>query len=226
MSASIVRIDFNYRKELAKFKGMEREQFPFAVSLALTKTAIQSQKIVQKETREKFKLHTMFIPSNIRIIPAKKKDLIRYGFAEAYVHTTEKVAFMTIHEEGGVKTPRGRALSLPSEGLGHNYRTASGKIKTGMRPAALLKRMNANAGTGRKKRSGGKPAPFIRKGMILVRQGEGRYPLKVLYKFETKAQIKPRWEFEDSVRIVAGNYFAHNLKESMKFAIATAKVKG
>lgn len=223
MSGSVVRIDFNYRKDMARFQGIEREQFPFAVALALTRTAVQAQKVVQRETHEKFHLHTEFIPRNIKVIPAKKKDLIRYGFAEAYVNTTDKIAFMTIQEKGGTKTPRGRALSLPSEGLGGNYKTATGKIKASMRPAALLAKADSKA-KAKKGTAGGKPIPFVHNGMILVRLGPDRYPLKVLYKFESKARIKPRWEFEGTVRIVASNYFADNLKEAMKIAVATAKV--
>lgn len=65
VSGGLVRIDFNYEKERKKFEGIEKEQFPFAVALALTRTAIQAQKVVQKETQERFNLHTMFIPRKI-----------------------------------------------------------------------------------------------------------------------------------------------------------------
>jgi hypothetical protein len=133
---------------------------------------------------------------------------------------------MTPHEEGGTKKPRGRALSLPSHGLGQNFKTATGKIKSQMRPAALLARMNAGTQGKKKKGKSSKPQPFIHNGMILVRAGKDRYPLKVLYKFETKATIKPRWEFEGTIRTVAENYFHANMRDSMKMAIATAKAKG
>lgn len=226
MAGGIVRIDFNMRKEQAKLTGVEKDQFPFALALALTRTAIQAQKVVQKETQEKFNLHTMFIPRNIKVIPAKKKDIQKFGLAEAFVGTTKIISFMTPHEKGGMKKPRGRALSLPSEGLGGGVRTATGAIKKSMRPAALLAKANAKGSQkGRKKSGGGKPQPFVRNGMILVRTGKERFPLRVLYKFESQAKIKPRWEFEDSVRIVVTNYFAHNMKESMRHAVATAKVK-
>ncbi len=226
MSSGVIRIDFNYRKEEKQFEGIAREQFPFAVALALTRTAIQAQKVVQKETQQKFRLHSMFIPRNIRVTPAKKKDIVKYGLAEAFVGTTKVISFMTLQETGGIKTPKGRALSLPSAGLGTGFKTETGKIRNQFRPKNLLSRMDKG---GRPKRgkagSASKPAAFTAKGMILVRQGPGRYPLRVLYKFEPKARIKPRWEFEDTVRMVVTNYFAHNMEASMRFALETAKAK-
>lgn len=225
MSGGLIRIDFDYHKEMKKFEGIEKEQFPFAVALALTRTAQQAQKVVQKETQEKFNLHTMFIPRNIKVTPAKKKDIQKFGLAEAYVGTTKLISFMTLQETGGVKKPKGRALSLPSEGLGGNAKTATGAIKKGMKPKALLARFDSKKKE--KKTKGGqvKPMAFVAKGMILIRVGPGRYPLKVLYKFEEKAKIKPRWEFERTVRTIAENYFAHNMEQAMRFAVATAKAK-
>lgn len=225
MSGGLVRIDFDYHKEIKKFEGLEREQFPFAVALALTRTAIQAQKVVQKETQEKFNLHTMFIPRNIRVTPAKKKDIVKFGLAEAFVGTTKVISFMTLQETGGTKKPKGRALSLPSEGLGAGAKTATGAIKKAMKPKALLSKFDTGKKKKKSKGAQSKPMAFVAKGMILIRVGPGRYPLKVLYKFESKAKIKPRWEFERSVRTVAENYFGHNLKESMRFAVATAKAK-
>lgn len=226
--SGVVRIDFDYRKEEKKFDGIMREQFPFAVAIALTRTAVQAQKVVQRETQQRFKLHTMFIPRNIRVIPAKKKDIAKFGLAEAFVGTTKVISFMSLHEFGGTKTPKGSALSLPSAGLGTGFKSETGKIRNQFRPKTLLSRMDKGAGTRkgvRNGKGGGKPAAFVAKGMILVRQGPGRYPLRVLYKFESKARIKSRWEFEDTVRTVVENYFAHNMEASMRFAVETAKVK-
>jgi hypothetical protein len=209
-------------------KRIEKEQFPFGYALALTRMAQRGQELTRERTREHFQLHGNFIPNNIKIHGAQKSDILRYGYAESEVYTDPKIAFMTLHEEGGTKRPWfHKALALPSLAMKvvAGFRTATGKIAKRWKPSALLRQWNSGKRKKRgRKASTAEPKAFVAKGKVMVRLGPPRYPLQTLYQFEGTTKIKPLWNMEPIVRKAVDKEFDGIFKRSMKDAVGSALV--
>jgi hypothetical protein len=218
-SESWVNVGVDARDCLKDLKGIAKEQFPYAYASALTKTAGLCQIAVQIQTRKVFELHTEYIPRGIMVERAKKKDIQTMKMAFAAVFTSDAITpFMVMHETGGTKHPVGRALALPGEGLrGYRFKTASGAVKTSWRPATLL---HAYKG-GKKAKPFLLPARGNEPERIARRKGKNTYPIEILYVFRPKAEIKPEWEFEKTVREVAPKMFPMVFEEAFSNAIQT-----
>lgn len=199
--------------------AMQRKHLPFVLAKTLTQTAKGAAGRVKMRTRQEFKLHSEFIPRGIRIRPAQKADLVRYGFIEADVHTAPLISgFMPLHETGGTKRPhatgmkdRGASLALPASGVtSRAFKTRSGRVRKRWKPKELLKAYNEGLRYGpgsRVSRSGkgGRRKAFITRSstgtpIIVRRRSKARLPLEVLYSFIPRAQIDASWRFEPTVR--------------------------
>lgn len=238
-----IDVSVDAKRTLAQMDRLKRDQFPFALALALTQVAKDGQVAVQLHTRLAFKLRSKFVPGGVRIKPAQKADVRRYGLATSDVHTAERISgFMPVHEVGGTRTPvakgrgrdRGKAIAIPARDLeSRNFRTSTGKIRKRWAPATLLKNYGKmpRAGTGRKvvkvSRGGRKGTPFIIRGkgsgvpMIVRRRGKSKYPLELLYIFSERATYRPTWDFADEVEKAVRRDFANRLERAMHQAITT-----
>lgn len=226
-------------RELEKAAG---DQWPYALALALTRTAQRAQEAVQAQTRSTFKLHGEFIPKGIRVTPARKADVQR-GKAEAAVYTAPGISgWMPLHESGGLKEPsahsgggdKGRTLAIPGKGLtSMSYQTGTGAIRKRLKPAALLEFYNANKpgasqkGKPKTGRGSRRPAFIIKDNSsgnpLIVRRAAGKNsPLEVLYNLIPKAHLKPQWQFEKTVQKSVHTHFIKELRKAVQEALATA----
>ena len=210
---SSVHVDTDaYRRYM---DDLEKKQFPFAFAKTLTQSAKAGQEISRKITREVFHLHGDFIPSRIRIEPAKKAD-VASNKAFASVYTDDKIKFMTPHETGEDKTPqKGRSIAIPQPDLLSlpGSKSARGAIAKRFKPRTLI----------REHRKINRIGAFIAKGLVLVRTTKNRYPLRVLYGFEGKAKIKPEWHFVKSIQALMPIVFPKFFKNNMRLAVRDAK---
>lgn len=216
---------------------IQRQQLPFVLAKTLTETARGAAQAVQQVTRREFELHTEFIPRGIRIKPAKKEDLVRFGFIEADVHTAPRIStFMPIHETGGTRRPfpgrggmrdSGRSLAMPGESLRtRKFKTATGRVRKRWKPGELLKQYNTTRGNRTVKRSGrgGRRLAFLvrtKRGdvMVLRRKSRKRYPLERLYYFDSFADFKSVWNFEPTVRRYVSFAFLQKFERNMRAAV-------
>lgn len=217
---------FGIKEAQKSLSLLEKSQFPFAYALALTRIAQRGQQVAREKTKKQFQLHGEFIPNSIRIHGAQKSDIQMYGIAQSEIYTTEKIAFMTLHETGGVKKPWfHQSLALPSIAMKvvSGFRTGSGKIATKFRPAALLKYWNAYKGGKRPKRKvkAKEPRAFVAKGKVLVRLGPERYPLQTLYQLEKTTKIKPLWGIEPLVRVTVEREFEGVFRKCLSEAMGS-----
>jgi hypothetical protein len=231
------------KKTLEQLDKFALQQWPFALALALTRTAQMAQDAVQQKTRMQFGLHTQFIPRGVRTQAASKSDIRTFGLAEANVHTASRIAsFMPVHELGGSRTPvaggkgndKGKSIALPAYDLeSKRFRTSTGKIAKRWKPSELLKNYNSRAGAGvggqkvvRVSRGGRKGKPFIIRGrgsgvpMIVRRRGKSAYPLELLYIFSRRATYKPVWDFAEEVDRAVDAHFVDNLTRAVGQALA------
>jgi hypothetical protein len=232
-----VNVSVDAKKTLAQLNRIQKSQWPFALALALTNTAKDGQVAVQLQSRLSFNLRSEFITRGIRIKPAQKSDIVRFGLAISDVHTAERIStFMPVHEPGGTRLPvargrgqdKGRSIAYPGKDLPSSYRTGRGAIKERWKPANLLKGYRTGArgkSQGKQIRVGKKSqgrAFIIRTGkgtpLIVRRRGGGR-ELERLYVLFPEAKIKPRWKFEDSVIRAVRRDFPGRLEQAMKIAL-------
>jgi len=227
MVSAMVRVEW---KETAKdLDRLSKSELPYVVARALTETARGASMKMQRVTRNVFNIHSQFVPRGVRFTPAFAKDLRRYGFIEADVHTAPRIStFMPVHETGGTRYPqrsgsvndKGRSIAIQSKFLRRNIRTGTGKVQKAWKPAMLLKDYNSshNKRTIKVGRGGKRGSAFIinsRKNnvaMIVRRKSSGSYPLERLFVFASHAGYKPEWGFEQNVKGFAAYAFDKKFK--------------
>lgn len=231
-SQSFVGIKMDARATMRALSNLEQEQFPFAFAKALSETAKMAQKAVRQETRNRFNLHTEYIPRGILVQFARKSDFVKFGFAHSAVFTSDKITpFMAWHETGGTKRPRGRMLAVPGPDLSSmsesQWKTASGKVKSSFRPKKLLSKKTPKKGS--RKMGGLTQRPFIirskgnKRALIVRRIGHGPRSLEVLYVFQPNVSIDRTWRFEPTVKKVVDRVFESQFKFQLKLAVANAR---
>lgn len=232
-SGFTMTVQVDARSAIQAVDSLHRNQVPFAIARSLTETAKKAQIAVQLITRNKFDLHSEFIPRGIRVKSARKAEA-KLGFANAAVYTAPRIStFMPIHEMSGSRKARNRAIAVPGRALKQKqYRTNTGRVKKKWRPSVLLQDWSgAGRGSARTGRSGGggRQRAFIipdrgnSPAMIARRTGRGSRPLEVLYILIPVAEYKAVWDFENTVRTVAEKVFKTEFSIAMKQAIATAR---
>lgn len=217
----------NIKAQTAEFEKdlrmLERLHIPFAVAMGLTKTAMQARDAVREKTRTTFHLHSDFIPKGVKHENANIEDMRTHGYTESAVFTAPLISkFMPLHETAGLKTPKGKMLTIPGSGLeDKNFKTASGKVKKQFQPKKLLERFNQQKAGGKRIGKGSRAkAAFIIKSrrsgvsMIVRRKSNKAYPLETLFILEPKAQIHANWEFFDTVAMVVGMRLLPNMRNA------------
>jgi hypothetical protein len=227
-----IKVEVDARDAIKGLEGIAKEQFPFAYAAALTETAKLAQIAVRDVTRDRFKLHGEYIPRGILVESAKKKDVQTMRMAWSAVFTSDAITpFMALHETGGKKLPRGRALSVPGEGIEkYRFKTARGAVATRWRPKVLLEGYTGSHGGVRKgKGRSGRGKAFIipergaSPAKIARRKSRAAIPLEILYVFTPSATIKATWGFEEAVRRVADKMFKKVFEHKWSTAIEEAK---
>ena len=181
-----------------------KNQLPFATAGALTATAfIVRNTVVNDEYPRAFNVRNKGLPRRaFRVDKANKRHL------EARVYDSLNKDFLSLQESGGVKTPQGNSIAVPTD----NIRLTGRGVNKGRRPRALL--------------SGGKKA-FRQKArsgqdVILERRTKKRYPLRVLYVMEPNVKIKPKFAFYTVAKQSAQGAFDKKLPEFLAKARKSA----
>jgi hypothetical protein len=219
--------NYRVRVELGQFiedsKKLLGNDWPEAITKALELTAKRTEMMERASTREIFKLHSDWIPKNINAFPKTKaqvskvkNDIKKKGEAYASVSTSDRIPYMSMQEDGGTKTPRGRALAIPNITSGRSFVDSKGRIKKRYQPKTLLEQFNKNAWKKGSKHPGergsGKKSPFVIMGkggvlLLVKRKSKKSNPLEILFVFKPKADIKARWHFEErGYNFVKANY--------------------
>lgn len=198
-----------------------KNQMPFAYQVAINDTAkdVRGQIIERSwpsdvNVRNKRFMQTALTPISKRNpdVFATKKNL------RAIVGNTRprmQRDYLQRLTQGGVKTPRGKHLAIPSN-QNTLSRTAGGAVRKADRPRQLLNRKGV----------------FIQKLVksgdmaIMRRVGKDRYPVQMLYLLEPSGQIKKQFSFYEDANATARRAFRRNFERAFKRAKATAKRKG
>jgi len=185
-------------KEFSKnLTNVQKNQLPFATSRALNDTAIDVQNAEVKGIQVRFNNRKKWWmkrqPTGVKVSFSDKRKL--------WVDIYTNAKFAKIQEEGGIKTPKGRAIAIPAEGL----------------PKRLRK-----AGGARKLLQSNKKAFSTPKG-IFKRRGKKRYPIIQQFSYATSVTVKPRFKFHKTAEVATNRKFKRNFQKRLAEAIKTAR---
>lgn len=170
----IVLDDRDFRRRLVD----RRKQIPFAIALALTRTAQAAQANLRGKLSTDFTIRSTFTAKGIRIRPAKKGNL------EAGAEVGSIDRRMATQATGGVDVHP----SVPTKAV----RTTPGARTPPSRwPGKLAKRRRAFFQTVNGKLG------------LWQRNSKARLPIQLLYVFPDQDKIPERWPFDDRVLTAA-----------------------
>lgn len=195
-------------------EALRKDEVPFAIAKALTKTAQDIQSKIIANLPGQFTLRTGWYkpntPYGFRIQKATKSSLT------AKVYT--KAPWMQLQETGGIKQTSGKRLAIPFI------------QKQGSRPGVVfgVKRTKRDLiMKSQKPQSLGSKA-FIVKGkkgdLLATRTGRGKKSiLRILYGLEPKANVKARLHMAETAEQVVAQGWRNNFEEAIAFALKTSK---
>jgi hypothetical protein len=179
------------------------KQIPFAMALALTRTAKEVQREEIAHIRSAFTVRGSWLREGgkfgVGITPASKQDLV------AVVES--RAPWLEEHEEGANRTPAGSHFAIPQADI---RRTKTQVIARSHRPKALKRAFKIQTMKG---------IP-----LLLQRIGRGkRSALRVMYQLTGKAKIEPRLQFFETGRAVVERAWKQIFSEALDRAIRTAR---
>lgn len=195
------------------------KQMPFAVSLALNRTAEEFQAVERKQLHKSFTIRRKtFIERQVKI---ERRDRATKDKFSVRVAIDQRRDFLSKFESDRVKRPRsGRALAVPIE----VRRGKTGVIPKGQRLEAFnLKRVGGRV-IGDKRTF---VVPLNRgktTGLLLQRVGRrSRSRLKTLYVFKRSVPLPASLNFEKNAERTATKRWEPNMLRAFDAALRTAK---
>jgi len=195
-------------------EALRKNELPFAMAKALTKTAQDIQSKIIADLPGKFTLRTGWYkpntPYGFRIQKATKASLT------AKVYT--KAPWMQLQETGGVKQVAGKRLAIPFlNRQGSNPGVVFG-VKRSKRDLVMKSQKPQVLGN----------KAFVLKGkkgdLLATRTGKGkRSILRILYGLEPKANIKARLHMAETADRVVAQGWRRNFEEAIAYALNTSK---
>lgn len=196
-----LRVETNIGQLLAFLEDVREDQLPFALSLALNRTATLARDEVRAQLPRRFTIRKAGVVRGFRVKPSAKRQWPRL---EAQVGTVD--AFWTLQETGGTKRAQGGGnLAIPT---GLVRRTKRGLISKAQRPRALIA-----AGRARKAEDTIRATP--KRGPV--------GPASILYLLRRSAQIDPALGLRETVAEVVERELGPEFRRAMGEAIASAR---
>lgn len=210
-----IAVNFEVLKATAWLTDIQKKQVPFATAKALTQTAQDIQKEVQKELPSRFTLRNDWVRQGIRIIPANKTNLKAVVFS--------RDAFMSLQESGGDKRPKkDRNLAIPLAAR----RTKSGLINKADLPENLGRaEFTVSRGGKQVARRGREGAAFRFKAQdgreyLALRRGQ---TLELMYLLIPQARIKKALGLRDTGHRMYAKAFNIRFSAALRSALASAR---
>jgi len=221
--ASLGKMDFDVRGNIKEFtrslNRLQKEQLPFAVSLALNETADDVSQVQRKQAERLFDRPTPFVLNGLSTTRGKfrgkratKRRLIASiipgsarGGLDAAGNRIQDLLKLQI--EGGTRTPKGRAIVVPTK-LAKTNKYGNLRNKQVARLAGQKTTFSAGQAEGMK------PG-------LYRRQGKGKAIMLVAY--EPVANYRQRFPFYRIGEGVVGSKLRRNLDKAMARAMRTRR---
>lgn len=228
--ADTTRIKVDFEFFLVDAKRLLRDNYPNAVANAFRMLSKRLSMFERARTRQTFKLHSEFIPREIRAYPTStgqlnkiKRDVRDTHEAFASVYVGDKALFMSRQEFGGTREPLGKALTVPQSD--YKMHTSGGRIKARYLPEKVLKDYEQTKYSKNSKHPGvygsHQRKAFILKtanGTVIIarRKGRKRKPLRTLYVITPRGKIKEKWDFETTGKKKVEAIYQHCFNIALK----------
>ena len=211
----------NFAKVLEKEIKKDVKQIRFAASRAINNVAFKARSNLIASYKHSFVVKNTNLPNATTVHKATKENL------------TAEIEFpkdwMYINTVGGDKKPESsKVLMVPIKGGDlKDFRTSSGKIKQSKKPASLLQYHNEHPKKERKRVAN--PTAILleskKTGQTLIarRNKENRKQMDWLYVGVPVADVKKKWDFDESVRKTADRNLEKEFSKELKRAMETAK---
>ena len=197
-----IRVDDNIAAVRRQLTRLERKQIPFAAAKALTMTASDAKRAIDRQLPMKLDRPTRFTMNAIAIRRATKSN----QQSEVYVRPLQ-AQYLRYQIEGGVRKARGGGIGVPTRNarlnkFGNIPGRRSGLIKNKRQFIATI-----NGVAGVWERTGG-------------RRGVG---VKLIAAFEQQVKYSKRLPFYKIAGSTARSTFGKNFVKTMNQALATAR---
>ena len=208
-------------KTLEKELQKDIKQTKFAASKALNNVAFKARTNLITAYQHNFVVRNTNLPKATTVKKATKENLV------AEIEFPKD--WMYINTVGGdKKSEKSKMLMVPIKGGDlKDYRTSSGKIKQGQRPASLLKYHNAHPE--KKRKNVENPKAFLmesqKTGQTLIarRNKDNRKQMDWLYVGVPVANVKKKWDFNAIVQKTADRNLSKEFEKEFQKAMETAK---
>lgn len=208
-------------KTLEKELQKDVKQTKFAASKALNNVAFKARTNLITAYQHNFVVRNTNLPKATTVKKATKENLV------AEIEFPKD--WMYINTVGGdKKSEKSKVLMVPIKGGDlKDYRTLSGKIKQGQRPASLLKYHNAHPE--KKRKNVENPKAFLidskKTGQTLIarRNKDNRKQMDWLYVGVPVANVKKKWDFNAIVQKTADRNLFKEFEKEFQKAMETAK---
>ena len=186
--------------------NLQRNQYPFALSLAINKVSDQAVKNVRKRMSGIYNIRRKWTLNRVNYIKSNKKqaagDILNYWKIQSEIYLDWEGLVRL--EEGGELTPtKSKRLAVPQRD----------NLKVGIKKSIPKNKKISNINNG-----------FIRtKGSIksfFKRDGKS---LKYMYSLPKKSKYKPTLQFRQTVETTVNRHLQSWLADSINHAIKTAK---
>lgn len=221
-------------------------QLPFAVSVALNKTAEDVQEEVRGSLRRNFTINPAKRAFFDRMIKIRRSDratkyklatAVRVEGPESSTSRGEREHLLTRHEEGGVaraRLPHSHPLAIPTREVRPGpYDVAPRRLYPSS--LRLVERRSPDgvlaAKRGVKRKIGGSRRSFFVIGQpgsgdrwgVYERVGKGRRDIRMLWSFRERVTNPPRLRFYATATDTINRVWPANLAEALRKALATAR---
>lgn len=244
MARALAHFGLTLRVDVQRFErdmqGFERN-IPFAISVSLNRTADEAVKELKASADEDLTIRTPWVARGIRFQRSTKKDLIvRVGSVDEFM--AGQVLGGKRQDDPGASKP---SEAIPMTGRGRPRSTEQSVTRPAKWPGALAERPNTFIGVVKTK-----VGPLegvwerIQKKKNIRRQGQWSYvdgkkvwhggrqhvrerkslkSVRLLYLFEWKVDLKPKWMLLERVQKTFGERWEGQAVKAMKEAIETSR---
>lgn len=194
-----IRLDLDLGPWRAWTDALVSREIPFAVAVALTRTARDARATLAAELPQHFQIRTPYTARRLRFTQATKRS-----WSAEVGHLSE---YMKLQTEGGRKLPRKRVVGVPTAKLRQG--SPSGATTRNLWPSKLVKQ-------------GAFTLPTRSGSLALYRRLQDG-SLERLYVLAQSVDVKARWSFYETVERVARERWPINFQEAMTAGVARAR---